>query len=250
MYNDKKISVILPTYNEKDSIYQCIEDFYATGVVDEVLVINNNAAAGTSAEISKTRAKEILETKQGYGHAIQRGLTESSGDLMIVCEPDGTFKANDIFKLLAYASDCEIVYGTRTVSTFIWSGANMGKFLRHGNWFVAKIIEVLFNTISLSDVGCTMRLVSRSGLNKIKPYFTVGGNYFGPEMILLSIAHDLKIIQIPVNYLERIGKSSVTGSLAKAFVLGIRMIMLIIDFRIKSIFSKSKRYGYKSKNFH
>ena len=51
--------------------------------------------------------------------------------------------------------------GSRTVSNFIWDGANMGWFLQWGNWAVAKTIEVLFNTSYLSDVGCTFRVISR-----------------------------------------------------------------------------------------
>ena len=52
--------------------------------------------------------------------------------------------------------------GSRTVSNFIWDGANMGWFLQWGNWAVAKFLEVLFNTSYLSDVGCTFRVISAS----------------------------------------------------------------------------------------
>ena len=72
MWQGQTVSVILPTYNEKDSIARCIEEFYATGVVDEVLVVNNNAATGTSQEVARTRAGEVLESRQGHGNAIMR----------------------------------------------------------------------------------------------------------------------------------------------------------------------------------
>ena len=48
MWRDKSISVVFPTYNEKDSIRAAILDYFATGLVDEIIVVNNNAAAGTS----------------------------------------------------------------------------------------------------------------------------------------------------------------------------------------------------------
>ena len=64
MWRNDSVSVILPTYNEKDSIRRVIDDFFQTGVVDEVIVVNNNAAAGTSAEIGKTAAREIFESRQ------------------------------------------------------------------------------------------------------------------------------------------------------------------------------------------
>ena len=53
------------------------------------------------------------------------------------------------------------MFGTRTTRELIWHGANMDWFLRWGNWAVAKLIEALFNTSHLSDVGCTYRLLRR-----------------------------------------------------------------------------------------
>jgi len=231
VYKNKKISVILPTYNEKDSIRKVINDFEHLGIIDEIIVVNNNAAAGTSEEVACTKAREVLEPIQGYGSAIKRGFRESTGELVVVCEPDDTFLATDIFKFLAYSEDLDIVYGTRTVSHFIWEGANMGVFLKWGNWATAKLMEIIFNTNYLSDVGCTYRLISRRALNSILPVLCVNSNFFGPEMMIRGFQLHLKAIQIPVNYKERIGISSVTGDLKKAFVLGLKMIILIIGLR-------------------
>ena len=161
-WRDKTLCVVLPTYNEKDSIAECIRRFQALPEVDEVLVVNNNAAAGTSEEVAGTGAREVVETRQGYGAAIQRGLAETDADLICICEPDGTFDPEDLRKLLAFMPECDLVIGSRTVATFIWDGANMGLFLQWGNWAVAKTIEVLFNTSYLSDVGCTFRVISKS----------------------------------------------------------------------------------------
>jgi len=221
MYRNKKISVILPTYNEKDSIRKVIQDFEELGIVDEILVINNNAAEGTSEEVRKTSAVEIFESIQGYGSAIQRGFRECTGDLIAVCEPDDTFLAKDIYKLLSYSEDMDIVYGSRTYKELIWTGANMGWFLRTGNWAVAKLLQVLFNTNTLTDVGCTYRLVHKKVINELLPLFLVKSNFFGPEMMVRSYLKKYKCVQIPVVYKQRIGKSSVTGDLFKAFKLGI-----------------------------
>ena len=65
MWKGKKVSVIFPTYNEKDSIKDAINDFFKYGYVDEIVVVNNNAAAGTSEEVKKTRAIEVFEIRQG-----------------------------------------------------------------------------------------------------------------------------------------------------------------------------------------
>lgn len=235
----RSVSVILPTYNEKDSIRQCINDFFATGVVDEVLVVNNNAAAGTSEEVAGTGAMEIEERRQGYGAAIQRGLREAKGDLLVICEPDGTFMARDLHKLLAYAEDFDVVYGSRTSQQFVWKGANMGMFLRWGNWAVAKYLEFLYNATSLTDVGCTMRLIRRDAAERLMPLFRIQGNQFGPEMMVLSLREGLDVVQVPVNYLPRVGESAVTGDPKKAFVLGLEMLWLITTYRFQQLKSSA-----------
>jgi len=235
VWNGKTVCVVLPTLNEKDSIRGAIEGFFSTGYVDHVLVVNNNAAAGTTEEVAKTRAREVFETVQGYGASMRRGLRDADGDLIIVSEPDGTFAEADIVKLLAYSDECEAVYGTRTVRTMIWEGANMGLFLKWGNWAVAKLAEALFNTEHLSDVGCTLRLIHRDALRRIEPHFRLTGSAFGLEMMLISIVTKQRMVQIPVNYRARVGKSSVTGDFWKAFRLGCEMIVLILRYRLASL---------------
>ena len=244
MYKGKKVSVILPTYNEKDSIRKVINDFLSIDEVDEVIVINNNAKIGTSDEVRQTKAIEIHEPVQGYGSAIMRGFQEAKGDLLVVCEPDDTFIAKDIYKFLAFSDDVEIIYGSRTISNFIWKGANMGFILRWGNWAVAKMLQVLFNTNSLSDVGCTFRLVKKEVITEMRPLLKVKSNFFGPEMMVRGYLMKYKCIQIPVNYKARIGISSVTGDIKKAIILGIQMIILIFAMRFnaeKMIFRLNKK---------
>ncbi|MBW2543002.1 MAG: glycosyltransferase family 2 protein [Deltaproteobacteria bacterium] len=236
MWYGRTVSVILPTYNERDSIRSAIEEIEATGVADEILVINNNAAPGTSDEVAPTSAREIHEPRQGYGAAIRRGFSEAEGDFIIVSEPDGSFRGHDIHKVLAYAQDFEVVYGSRTVKELIWEGANMGMFLKWGNYSVAKLTEFLFNTTSLTDVGCTLRCIRRETLRRVEPFFTVDGSFFGPEMMVLTVLMKASMIQIPVNYTKRVGTSSVTGNKWVAFRLGLRMIALIVSYRLRSWF--------------
>ena len=244
MWRSARVSVVFPTYNERESIYDAITEVLASGYVDEVVVVNNNAAPGTDDEVRRTPARLVHEPRQGYGFAIRRGFQEATGDLIIVAEPDGTFRGHDVVKLLAYSDDFEAVYGTRTYREFIWTGANMGFFLRWGNYAVAKLMEFLFNGTHLSDVGCTMRLIKRDALEQIAPEFRVGGSFFGPEMMLLSLLSGQMMVQIPVNYTKRVGTSSVTGDPAKAVALGLRMIALILEYRLRSLlpFGRFARY--------
>src|SRR5262245_57010402 len=234
MWNNRSIAVVLPTYREKATIREIIEGFEALGIVDEIVVVNNNAEAGTSEQVAGTTAREVFEERQGYGAAIRRGLAETDADLVCICEPDGTFEPADLWKLLAYSTDFSFVYGSRTVPELIWTGANMGSFLRWGNWVVAKLIMVLFNTASLSDVGCTMRLVSGPAVRSLAPHYTLENNAFSPEMMLLSVLGDWRIIQIPVNFRTRKGKPGTTEDLAPAVKIGLQMIRLVLGYRAQS----------------
>ena len=240
MWNGRTVSVILMTYAERDSIRAVIDGFLATGVVDEVLVVNNNAQEGTAEEVGKTAARQVLETRQGYGWASRRGLQEATGDLLVLAEPDGTFLPGDVLKLLVYSDDCEAVFGTRTTRELIWRGANMGWFLKWGNWAVAKLVEALFNTSHLSDVGCTYRLLHRDLAQRLLPEFRVGDSHFGPELMLRTIASGARFVEVPVNYLPRVGVSSVTGDFWKALVLGNQMIWFILRFRLATL-GKTRR---------
>jgi glycosyltransferase involved in cell wall biosynthesis len=234
MWNGKSVSVVLMTYAERGSIREVIERFFATGLVDEVLVVDNNAEPGTAEEVGKTRARLVREAQQGYGHATRRGLLEATGDLVVLAEPDGTFLAEDIIKLLVYSGECDVVFGTRTTRDLIWDGANMDPFLRWGNWAVAKMVEALFNTNHLSDVGCTYRLIRAPLARRIATEMTVGGSHAGAEVMLLAILSGARIVEVPVNYLPRVGKSSVTGDPLKAVQVGLQMISLVARRRWKA----------------
>jgi glycosyltransferase involved in cell wall biosynthesis len=175
----------------------------------------------------------VHEPVQGYGSAIQRGITETlDADMVCICEPDGTFDPDDVLKLLPFTADVDIVFGSRTVSIFIMSGANMGLFLKWGNWAVAKLTELLFNTVYLSDVGCTYRVLTRDGLDRLRPGFRATGSAFGYEMMLLTVEQRVPMVQVPVKYQPRVGESSVTGNKLKAFRLGMEMIAMCVRRRI------------------
>jgi len=231
VWNGAEVSVVLMTYAERDSIRGVIEGFFDTGLVDEVLVVDNNAQPGTEQEVRKTPARLVQESRQGYGHATRRGLLEARGDLIVLAEPDGTFLPEDISKLLVYSTECDVVFGTRTTWELVWEGANMDWFLRWGNWAVAKLIELLFNTSHLSDVGCTYKLLHADMAKRIATRMTVGGSHAGAEVMLLTILSGARFVEVPVNYLPRVGSSSVTGNRLAAVVVGLRMIELVLRTR-------------------
>jgi glycosyltransferase involved in cell wall biosynthesis len=233
MYGSKTVSIVLPAYNEEGSIRKAVEDFLGVSVVDEVVVVNNNSRDRTAEEALQTKARVVLETQQGYGQALRRGLREATGDLVITAEPDGTFVGRDILKLLAYADDFDMVCGTRTTRELVWAEANMGWFLRAGNWLVAKLLQFLYSGPSLSDCGCTLRLVHRSALGKFQNKLTVSGSHFLPEMVILALKHKVRVIEVPVNYRGRVGESKITGNWAGILNTGVQMIWLIVKYKFR-----------------
>ncbi len=97
------------------------------------------------------------------------------------------------------------------------------------------MVEFLFNTTLFTDVGCTMRLIRRDSLKKIEEQFTIDTSHFGLEMTLLAITNKLRLVEIPVNYKQRVGQSAVTGSKVKSFTLGMTMINMILMHRMKTL---------------
>ena len=223
----------MPAYNEGENIASAIADFKAQPTVDEIIIVNNNSSDNTKRLAQEAGAVVVDETLQGYGYACRRALREGRGDYIILVEPDGTFDANDVEKLLAYSNDFDFVIGTRTAKEMIWEGANMDAFLKWGNWSVAKLIEILYNGPSLTDVGCTYRLIKREALEKIQGKFTVGASHFSPEMMILAIKSNIPMIEIPVNYKERRGESKITGKKWPAFKLGLTMIKTTLSYKFK-----------------
>jgi len=232
MYGNRRVTVVLPAYNEELHIRMAVDDFFVPGVVDEVIVVDNNSRDRTVEQAAATSARVVTEPSQGYGYALRRGLREATGDLVILAEPDGTFVGRDVLKLLAYSDDFDMVCGTRTTRELIWEQANMGWFLRVGNWAVAKLIQVLHDGPSLTDCGCTLRLIHRAALEQIRDEFTVGGSHFLPEMVILALRRKLRVIEVPVNYRGRVGQSKITGTLKGTLVTGVRMIGLVFRYRV------------------
>jgi glycosyltransferase involved in cell wall biosynthesis len=232
MYGNKTVSVVFPAYNEEQNIRTAVEDFLLPGIVDEIVVVDNNSRDRTHDEAARSGARVVRETAQGYGHALRRGLREATGDIVIMAEPDGTFLGRDMLKLLVYSEDFDMVCGTRTTRELIWEQANMGWFLRIGNWTVAKMIQLLYDGPSLTDCGCTLRLTHRAALLRILDDLTVGGSHFLPEMVIFGLRRGLRIVEVPINYRGRIGESKITGNLRGTLRTGFNMIALVLKCRL------------------
>ena len=242
MWNKKKVAVILPTYREKLSIRRVIHEFENSRLVDEIIVVDNNAETGTQSEVHKTQARLIHETRQGYGYAIRKGIENTSADLIIVAEPDGSFDGKDVVKLLAYSDDFDTVFGSRTHLPLVQKGSDMTFMKRIGDVLLAKLAIVLFLCPPLTDLGCTLRITNRKGWKSVAKEAQSADAIFATEWVLVAAKNKVKFMEIPINFRARVGESTFSGTPAKQIWWGIRKFFYIWKVWLYMIFSK-KLYG-------
>lgn len=238
MYNNRTISIVFATYREKGSVKAVIQDFFDSGFVDEIIVVNNNAEKGTDEEVKKTRAKLIYEPRQGYGYTYQTGIKKARGDYIILCEPDGSFVGSDLERFLVYAKKFDIVLGSRTGQNTPLSGADMGLGRKFANVIEAKTIEILFNTNALTDVGCTYKLFTKEAIKKLSKYWSVRNSLFATELVLLTVTQNMNFIEIPITFKKRFGTSTFTNTFFKMAKWGIKIYLYILYFWARWILIK------------
>ena len=182
-------------------------------------------------------AKVILEKKRVYGNALQKGIETAKGEIIILTEADGTFRSKDIVKILEYLKDADMVIGTRTTRQMIEQGSNMGWFLRWGNVFLGKLVEMLWwgQEPRFTDVGCTFRGIWKDSYLKIKDNLHASGPDFSPEMMIEALKAHLRVIEIPVSYYKRMGGESKHSAGFKKIKTGLKMLNIILG----------KKFGWK-----
>jgi len=229
----KRISVVIPAYNEATSIGAVIRDF--RDHVHEIVVMDNESPDGTGQIARELGATVHSMRLRGYGDALRKGLDAATGDILVLVEADGTFTARDLGKFLEYLKDADMVIGTRTTRQMIEQGANMDGLLRWGNVVVGKIIEALWWKVEprFTDVGCTYRAIWRDAWERIRPHVTREDASFSPEFMIEMLRAQGRVIEIPVSYYRRRGGASKHSSSRWHSVrTGLKMLRLIFEKRL------------------
>jgi len=239
-FPSKRKSLVIPTYNEADSISFVINDFKES--VDEIVVVDGGSTDGTPAKVAAMQQEGQVKLVQGkfrgYGDAILKGLEVATGDIVTVVEGDATFRSRDMGKLYEYLKDCDMVVGTRTTRQMICQGANMPVWLRIGNVVAAKFIELLWISKEprFTDVGCTYRAFWRASYDEVKDNLTGIGPELSPEVMIEFIRNDQRVIEIPVSYYPRIGGTSKHSlGVWGTFKTGIRMLIIVLRKRFGGV---------------
>ncbi|MEC7583912.1 MAG: glycosyltransferase family 2 protein [Planctomycetota bacterium] len=211
MFRDRSVSLVIPAYNEEETIGQVVEEFRQEPHLDEIVVVNNNCTDRTAEIATEHGARVVEESRPGYGSALMAGMEAAKGDLLVLVEADGSFRARDTVKLLVYLDDAGMVMGTRTTRQMVEQGANMRFLLRWGNVFMAKFLQVCWMRPAeprFTDVGCTYRALTRETFDKIRPRLRETGPAFSPEMMCAALQCRSRVIEVPVTYARRLGGES------------------------------------------
>jgi len=228
-----KTSVVIPAYNEEESIAYVIRDFMDH--VDEVFVVDNSSKDKTREVSLRAGARVETVALKGYGDTIRYGLDNAKGDILIVVEADSSFRAKDLGKLCEYMKDSDMVMGTRTTRQMIEQGANMRGLLRWGNIFVAKLVEALWwaQEPRFTDVGCTYRAIWRDAYLKIRDNLRGIGPEFSPEMMIEILRARKRVIEVPISYYRRsTGVSKHSKSCLGICRTALRMLRMILEKRL------------------
>lgn len=243
---ERRVCVIMPTFNEELSIKQVIEDFQKQKFVEHVIVIDNKSTDDT-VKIAKESGAKVIEKMEnkGYSHSLVMGLNEAlktDANIITMTESDGTFNGYDLEKMIPYLNNCDMVIGSRQNQVLSEKGNQNSGFFVWANFLLAKLIQIKYlsldhmGIINLTDVGCVYRVMKRKSLEKIINKLTypgtdkpVGGVGIGLYITMLGIENDLKIIEVPITFNRRIGKSKLTGvGSGKTIKIGLKFLWLIL----------------------
>ena len=243
---ERQICVVMPAFNEELSIKQVVEDFQRQNFVKYVIVIDNKSTDNT-VKIAKECGAKVIEKieNKGYSHSLVLGLKEAlktDANIITITESDGTFNGYDLDKMVPYLNNCDMVIGSRQNQVISEKGNQNSGFFVWANFLLAKLIQIKYlsldhmGIINLTDVGCIYRVFKRDALEKIIAQLTypgsdkpVGGVGIGLYITMLGIEKDLKIIEIPVTFKRRIGKSKLTGiGKKKTIKIGLQFLWLIL----------------------
>lgn len=236
---EKRLCVVLTAYNDEESISDAVSEFLSQLNVVDVIVVDNNCRDSTARFAKDAGAFVVRENNQGYGFACMRGLKEAldqvDADVIVLAEGDMTFRGRDIWKLIPFTEDADLVVGSRTHMALIDSDSQMDWFYLWGNLFIAKILQFKFFNFKFlgrtrfTDVGCTLRAIRKDALMEIIGDLTVGGHAFSPHMLKVALKRGLKVVEVPVTLRKRVGASKgAGGSKRLGFKVGLKMIWDII----------------------
>ena len=221
---EKKVSIIIPAYNEEKTIAEIISRIKGLHSSAEIIVINDGSTDNTSAAALESGASVYEHPYNiGNGAAVKSGIRAATGDILIFMDGDGQHDPADIQKLLDYFPQYDMVVGSRSQSGQASYGRAFGNTIY--NWFASYVTK-----FSVKDLTSGFRAVKSDIARSF--VFLLPNTYSYPTTITLGVlrsGNSLKYVPIQVKRRQN-GKSSV-----KFFQDGIRFFMIIT--RIATMYS-------------
>lgn len=229
MLKNLLIKVIIPAFNEEDSIGKVIAEI--PSVVNEIIVVNNNSTDATAKVAAKAGATVLEELDKGYGYACLRGLRyvaafETAPDIIVFLDGDYSDYPEKLTDIIApiIEQDIDMVIGTR-VKHLQEKGA-MTFPQKFGNWLATFLMSILFNA-KFTDLG-PFRAIKYSKLVSLQMQDKTYG--WTVEMQLKALRHKLSYVEVPVPYKKRIGVSKISGTLSGAVLAGVKILGWIFKY--------------------
>ena len=223
------IDVIIPAYNEQDSIGNVLRDI-PKDLVREIIVCNNNSTDNTKAVALENGATVVDQPLKGYGNACLKGMAHIKAkplsdqpDIVVFLDGDYSDHPEEMVKLVApiIESDMDMVIGSRALGN-MESGAMMPQQI-FGNWLATNLIRLFYN-YSFTDLG-PFRAIKWQQLVAIDMQDKTFG--WTVEMQVKAAKHKLKCTEVAMTYRKRIGISKVSGTLRGTILAGHKILWTI-----------------------
>lgn len=205
--NQEGVAVILPAYNEEQTIAPTIEDFHGSLPEASIWVINNRSSDATEQIARETLSRlgckggVINERRTGKGNAVRRAFLDIDADIYILADADMTYPAAQARDLMApvLAGEADMVVGDRH-SAGHYAAENKRALHGFGNRLVRDLVNKLFHA-NLTDIMSGYRVFSR---RFVKSYpILVEGFEIETDMTLHALDKRFRIVEIPVEYRDR-----------------------------------------------
>ncbi|MGH9642333.1 MAG: glycosyltransferase family 2 protein [Terriglobales bacterium] len=221
-----RVSVIIPTHNEAQAIGHVLADL-PSDLVTEIIVVDSNSTDGTAEIAIKMGSRVLQEPRRGYGRACLTGLASADNpDVVVFLDGDYSDRPSELPNLLAPIVEgrADITLGSRvhaqnSAEALPWHQA-------FGNRLAAALIRVLYG-VKITDLGpfraARADVIHSLGLEEMTYGWAV-------EMILKGALAGCRIVEVPVSYYPRIGKSKISGTLKGTIGAGWFILSLIARY--------------------
>lgn len=224
------ILVIIPAFNEENSVGNVVREIPA-GLADEVVVVNNNSNDQTAVEAARAGATVLNEPVQGYGRACLRGIAyaqnrQKKPDIIVFIDADYSDYPGEMTQVVRpiLANEADFVIGSRALGKRQDGSMTIPQLF--GNWLATRLMRWIYG-VRYTDLG-PFRAIRYDSLIALQMQDTTYG--WTVEMQLKAAKQKLRITEVPVSYRKRIGFSKISGTVKGAVGAGYKIITTIFRY--------------------